>query len=407
MDIKVQYYMGQAHVGLKKNIKKIYILKFFTMFLVLMPVIVPFFETAKIGMQGVYLILAVFSVTVFILEIPSGYFSDLLGRRKTLIISNFLKGVGFSMFPFASDISVFIAAEIVLGIALSLNSGTDTAILYDTLEEIRPGKAQVKYLGRSLSYFAMGEALAALMGSVLLMYSFSLNNLAVISAFMSWITFFISFSLIEPPRVKMTQSHRQNFRYIFQGLFKQSKLLNLIILNTIFSFSGTLIAVWLFQKYWNEIGIPLMYFGFLWALTNFIVSIAGRNAHRIEKKCGSFAILICLGLLPILGYLGIYLVTSYYGILVCLIFQVSRGIGQVILKDALNKRVTTDFRATANSISQMGVRVIFILIGPILGGIIDTEGIHYASGIMGLFYILVFIFILFPLLREKKNFMQT
>ena len=106
---------------------------------------------------------------------------------------------------------------------------------------------------------------------------------------------------------------------------------------------------------------------FYGALTNFTVSLSSRFAHKVEKWLGSTQAVLFIGFLPVAGYFGISFVDHTLGFLVCLLFQVCRGIGQVILKDALNKRVTGDFRARANSISQMGARIFFTVLGPFLG----------------------------------------
>lgn len=371
-----------------------------------MPVIVPFFLSTGTDMKGIYLLQSAFAITVFICEVPSGYISDLLGRKKTLIISSILRSIGFSLFPFATDLSVLIIAEIILGIAVSLSSGTDTALIYDTLEAIGSKKAHIKILGKSLSYFALGEGCASLIGSVLLLLSFTVYDLAIITAVISWIPLFIVMTLIEPERVKMGTGHKDNAKYIYAGLFKQSRLLNLILLNAVLSFLGTLIAVWMFQKYWETIHIPIVYFGFLWAATNFTVSYVSKYAHKIEKRIGSSATLIIVGLLPVAGYLGISVTEHFLGVLFCLLFQICRGIGQVVYKDALNKRVTGDFRATANSILQMGVRILFVPLGPLFGYIMDQKGVSIANQYMAMAYAVIFVLALIPLLNERKNFIK-
>ncbi len=363
-----------------------------------MPVIVPFFLSLDIDMNGVYLL------TVFIFEIPSGYISDLLGRKNTLVVAHMLKAVGFSMFPFAESIELLIVAEVILGVAVSLSSGTDTALIYDTMEIVSPQKAQIKVLGRSVYFQTMGEGMASLIASVLMLLAFDIHNLAYISAVISWIPMCVAMTLVEPPRTKMTSTHKENIGYIYRSLFKQSKLLNLILINAIFSFTGTLTAVWMFQKYWQELGINVVYFGFLWAITNFTVSFVSKSAHKLEKKIGSVAALLLIGLLPPIGYLGISFVDHLYGIVFCLCFQVCRGLGQVIYNDALNKRVTTDFRATANSIMQMGVRIIFIGLGPLFGHLIDTRGLSFATRSIGSAYIGILIIFLIPLIKERQNF---
>ena len=369
-----------------------------------MPVIVPFFNSLGIGMKGVYLIQCIFAVTVFIFEIPSGYIADMLGRKKTLTSAFFLSALGFSLFPFAKNLTHLIFAEIILGVGLSLSSGTDTALLYDTLEALKAKKPHVKALGKSLAFLSMGEGFASLISSLLIYLSFTTYDLAVASALCSWIPFFITFFLFEPPRRRMDNDHKENVKYIFKRLFKQSKLLRLIVFNIIFSFSGTLFAVWMFQKYWENLGIPLFYFGLLWALTNFTVSLSGRYAHKLEKIWGSAWVVTFIGLLPVVGYFGISFVEHTSGFLVCLLFQICRGVGQVILKDALNKRVTGDFRATANSISQMGARVFFTVLGPLLGFYIDTFGLSSGAFSMGLLYSLIFLFSVVPLIHQRKDF---
>lgn len=355
-------------------------------------------------MRGIYLLQSIFAVTVFICEVPSGYVSDLLGRKNTLIVASILKAIGFTLFPLADSFELLAIAEVILGIAVSLSSGTDTALIYDTMEVVSPKKAQIKVLGKSVYYLSLGEGFASLIASLMLIAGSSVKSLAIVSAVIAWVPLGICLTLVEPPRKKMTQGHKENAKYIFDNLFKQSRLLKLIMMNAIMSFLGTLTAVWMFQKYWANIGVPIAYFGFLWALTNFTVSLVSKRAHKVEKHIGSVTALIAIGLLPIAGYLGIALVDHVLGVIICLLFQICRGLGQVIYNDALNKRVTTDFRATANSIMQMGVRILFVGIGPLFGYLIDTKGIPYASLSMSALYALVFIFLLIPLINERNNF---
>lgn len=389
---------------IKNNIIKIYLLKFFAMFLVIMPVMVPFFLETLEGMTEVYILQVVFAVFVFVFEIPSGYISDIIGRKKTLVLGTILKGVGFTLFSFVDSFVGFIFAQIFLSLAVSLNSGTDVAILYDSLDEIEPGRDHSKYLGRSLSMFTIGEGTAALISSYLLFKNIDLKTLMYISSALGWIPFLISLTLIEPSRKKLKkQAHSENIKYIYNNVFRQSKLLNLIIANMSFSFCGTLIAVWCFQKYWSDLGIPMSQFGILWAISNFTVSLFGIFAYRFELRLGANLMIIFISLLPMLGFLGMYSVSNIYlGFLICLLFQACRGLSQVIYKNALNRRVGADYRASANSIVQMGARVNFIILSPIFGYLIDLYSLKNAVLFMSMIYLLVLIFITLPLLRERK-----
>lgn len=389
---------------IENNINKVYAIKFFAMFLVLMPVIIPFFSSLGLNMEKVFILLSVFSVSCFIFEVPSGYISDLFGRKNSLILSSMLRGIGFSLFVFALDFEVLVIAEIILGAAVSLQSGTDTSLIYDTLIATNSKKAQVKILGKSIFYLTVGEGIASLLSSILMLLSFNVKDLVFVSAIMSWIPVFIAMTLVEPERQKMGTKHSENFKLIFKKLFKESTLLKFILLNMVFYFSATHLGVWIFQKYWQALHIPLVYFGFLWGISNFSAALFSKRAHKFEKEWGSPAVLATIGLLPIASFFGIGLVDHFVGIIFCLMFQMCRGLGQVLLKDALNKRVSSDFRATANSIGQMGTRIFFVIISPLFGYLIDKYGLSQASNIMGGFYIFVFFIIMVPILKQRKNF---
>src|SRR4030095_16822562 len=82
---------------LKRNINRTLAFGFFQVFLVIMPVVVPFFESRGLTMQQIFLLQGLFAVVVLVMEIPSGYVADLLGRRLTLITGSVFIGLGHAM----------------------------------------------------------------------------------------------------------------------------------------------------------------------------------------------------------------------------------------------------------------------------------------------------------------------
>ena len=81
-----------------------------------------------------------------------------------------------------------------------------------------------------------------------------------------------------------------------------------------------------------------------------LTALSGRYASALEKHCGPRALLFCIGVLPIVGYLGLAVAGPLVGIAVAALFFVARGLGQVLLADVLNHRIPSQFRATANSL---------------------------------------------------------
>src|SRR3989442_11418340 len=74
---------------------------------------------------------AVFALVILCGELPSGLLSDLWGRKKTLLRGSTLKGVSFSLLPLWSSYAGFLFYQLTMGIALSMISGGDVALLYD------------------------------------------------------------------------------------------------------------------------------------------------------------------------------------------------------------------------------------------------------------------------------------
>ncbi len=383
----------------KKNIRNIYYYNFLWTLFVLLPVIVPFFESYGLTMEEIYQVQGFFSAMVFILEIPSGYLSDLLDRKKCLMIAAVFHGIGFTLLPFVSGMGEILVCEFFMAVGMSLFSGTDVSLLYDSLEEQKiEASDRTHYLGELFFYRMSGESVGALIASVLIMIHPLMPVWA--QAVIAWLPLIPSFFIIVPKRSKMkSRNHRQNIQYIFRKIFKNGVLLRLIVLNNMFYGAATLIAVWTFQKYWNLLGVPMTFFGLAWFASNIVVAIVGKWAPKLEKKWGPRVLLGLMGLLPILGYFSSANMTGQGGVFLCLFFSVARGINQVIMKNAINNRVSADMRATANSITSLGLRLIFILAGPLMGYLMDHHGHALAFRFFGYFYILVYITLLLPLLK--------
>ena len=100
---------------------------------------------------------------------PPGYVSDLLGRKRTLLIAGLLHGIAFSMLTFVHGFWGVAAFEVVAALSVSLYSGTDVALQYDSLEALGEKTVRRKGLGQRLFWMQSGETLAALVGGWLVL----------------------------------------------------------------------------------------------------------------------------------------------------------------------------------------------------------------------------------------------
>jgi MFS family permease len=386
------------------DIHKIYALGFFDMFLVIIPVVVPYFLSLGLSMEEIFQLQAVFGLAVAVMEVPSGYLCDLWGRKRTLCLGTFCGGIGFSLLWIADSYWSLLVYQLVLALSASLVSGTDISILYDLLKE-RNQQNRLSFTktvaNRQLATVS-GESVASIVGGFLAVISW--HAVILFQIVFGWFPFVISLTLREPHYKKMDHTnHAGNFRKIIKHIFFSDRLLTLIFINLVLWGLATFIAVWIFQKHWHLGNIDLAYFGLIWAVYNVTVGIMGQLSGWLEQKLGAVPLIAALGLLPIVGYFGLAWFSSWLGVAFGLLFQLSRGITQVILREALNWRVPSEFRATANSLSSLFFRLGFAIIGPFVGYLIDKVGLSSTAMYLGYLFLVVFFLALIPLMNAVSR----
>src|SRR5215475_13876378 len=117
---------------MKKNIPLLYGFSFFDQFMIHIALWVPYLTTQGISMRQFMEMQAVFALVILSGEVPSGLLSDLWGRKKTLLLGSTLKAASFSLLPFWSSYEGFLFYHLTMGIALSMISGGDVALIYDS-----------------------------------------------------------------------------------------------------------------------------------------------------------------------------------------------------------------------------------------------------------------------------------
>jgi MFS family permease len=373
------------------------------MFLVVIPIIVPYFQARGLNIQQIFTLQGIFGGVLILFDAPSGYIADVMGRKRTMLIGSVISAVGFQVLCFGQTFNHFVVYEVIIGLGLSLQSGCDVAILYNTLDKLRLRGSGAGYLGRRLTYSTVGEGMASLLGGFLA--GLSLNYPAYAMAAVCWVPVFVAASIYEPPGQMMPRnSHIENLRAIGKAVFMQSKILTFAILAFIFYGFATFVAVWSLQPYWQSRGLNIHLFGYLWAINNFIVAFVARYIYRVERKIGSVWIVTAVAILPIIGFFGMGLVPGLLGLLFTLAFPICRAANQVIFQDAINKRVPAEMRATANSVASLGMRALFLFFGPLVGAVLDSGGPNQAMIFLGYVYLAGLFLVALPLLSQRRNF---
>lgn len=125
------------------------------------------FSLAEIGLAE-----AAFHLAPVLLEIPSGSFADLVGRRWSLAIGSGLTVLGAALLWNATVLPVVMLALFVSGANYSFRSGADQAYLYDALSEERQA-GYGRLFGRLLSVGYLFGGAATWLGAFLSDWSYA------------------------------------------------------------------------------------------------------------------------------------------------------------------------------------------------------------------------------------------
>lgn len=385
------------------NIYRLYLIKIAKWFSLIMPIVVLFYNENGLHQFDIFLLQAIYSVAIVVLEIPSGYFADVLGRRFSLIIGAILGFVGFSIYSFSFGFWGFLAAEITLGIGQSLISGADSAMMYDSLSAQKREKLYLKFEGRITSIGNFAEALAGIAGGFLATYS--LRTPYYFQALVAFIAIPAAFTLVEPIREKtITKLRFSDILGVFKiALIDKPKLRYNIIFSSIIG-CATLSMAWFVQPYFKVIELPsTKHYGILWTLLNLSVGITSLLAYRIDKSLGKAKVVLLIAILISSFYIlsGIY--QSYWGISILFLFYFVRGFATPILKNYINQMTESNIRATVLSVRNFIIRLVFAGLSPLLGWLTDNYSLSFALKSGGIFFLFIGLIISVLLIKANRE----
>lgn len=388
---------------MKKNITLLYGFSFFDQFMIVIALWVPYLATQGIGMRQFMELQAVFGLVILCGEVPSGLLSDLWGRKKTLLLGSTLKAVSFSLLPLWSSYEGFLIYHLTMGIALSMISGGDVALLYDS--HLAAGGANSRgmaILGNAKLAGQTGAAVSGLLGGAVVTLSY--GHLLWANAILSWIPVLLVLRLTEPPATLDRGKKRfEELKAMLSTTLIRDSATRLVFLNLVVLGTTGLVMVWTRQKYWQDIGVPLAWFGVLFAGYNLLIGFAGKSAALGVARYGRRPMFAAVGVLPIIAYFGMASFFGWGGILLGTLIQVSRGLGDVLFLNALNEKIPSAFRATVISMANLGTRASFCLLGPLVGYGIDAWGLASVLWALGILSSIVFVFLLLPLIVPERS----
>ncbi len=222
-------------------------------------------------------------VTWALAELPTGVFSDMIGRKRAIALGTACITAAVLLYAIAASTWFLVIGAILHGLAGAFYSGNNDALLYDSLDENGAASAYAVHYGTLNALNSVGSLAASIAGSIIASWSFPAAMW--LSAIPQAVCLLISLRLTEP---KGTTRRRRNVtRHVRQALRQLVTNYRLRLL----SVSGILgegfgLAAYEFQAVAFNLVWPLWAIGLARAMGEALAAVSFRLSDRFIRRWG-------------------------------------------------------------------------------------------------------------------------
>ena len=335
-----------------------------TQSLLILPTLMLFYGYKGISMGDFFLIQGISNLSVFFMEIPTGYIGDLFSRKKTLIIGVVCWILGHLMWIYGSGFGWILGGELVFAMAIAFISGTLEAYLYDLLKKRNKAGAFHKKYAKMKTMDNFVLMVSTLSGAFVYQF-FGPTAPLWITIFCLIGTVIILCLLPDVPESKRVvtkgKSKWQDILDISKYAVKNVEIKWLMLSPALYC-TLTLVLMWNLQSVMTYRELPIFVFSVIVGINAFMrmfySSVSGKLLEKI-KLSGIIKLQSTLIVMAtIAACLSLYAPT--WMVYVCLLIMVGGSASNVLANVStsvlVNHRIQSDERATILSVKSMIAR---------------------------------------------------
>lgn len=304
-------------------------------------------------------------------EVPCGIFSDRIGRRYTLILSAFIIFINMLLWAAAGyfgSVWMLFVGSVLRGIGLAFLSGTDTALMFETLDQLRKRKLFDQIFAKSCGYHQIGLVISAIIATVVTYYG-SINILAWLSVIPAFAKIIIAWMFVEPKsNIEEGISPWEQVKKSIKLFIKKPKLRKYSLLQIVNS--SLLLSIFRFESMYYEKLVPIYLINIARTLQHIIGCISFWLVPMVSKI--SFLKLLffsSLGnaIIRIIGLLMNNALTPFFTATHNFFYGISTTAEVTLIQKEYNKGL----RATMDSIVSLFGGIIVAIFGYAFGAFAD------------------------------------
>ena len=356
---------------MKRNVRLLAFFNFFSELKFHSAVLIIYF--AKVT-NSFTLAMSLFSVAMIssaLFEVPTGIFSDRIGRRKTIILGVFAAVFSAIFYAVGSGYWILFLGAAFEGLSYAWYSGNNDALLNDSLKEVNNHHLFDEYLGKIGSFSQAALMLGAVIGSIIAYWSFPV--IMWLSVIPQFVCIFIAFLIIEPKMVVKESANVFSHLHLSSLALWKNRRLRLLSLRYILN-EGVGEANFQFRSAFINTLWPVWAIGFSKAISFFGGTISYWFSGKIIKKIGIYKILIVYDVANRVVNMAAIFIANVLSPVLMSLTSILIGPGSIAATTVRQREYPQNQQATMASLNSLMAKLLFGVFAIILGFLADKFG---------------------------------
>ena len=353
MDIKL-------YNKLKRNIVLDYINTFITNLNMQSSVWVLYLAYCGLSMAETGIVEGIYHATSIIFEIPSGAIADLLGRKRSMVLGRVCIAVSCIIMLFSRSFWYFALGFAIQALGNNFNSGSEEALVYDSLKYIGREREDMGISGRRNVIIEVSQGIATVAGAVLAEYSyFWCYSACLIIALLAAVqVLFITEAPVTEnaegenkpenkhvwKNMEIAETVRQHFKTSYNIIKSDIRILKIIVYYAVVFASQTILFFYS-QQYYKDLGYNKIQIGVILLLAGAGSCIGALSSSRLYNRYGR-KIITAASLLIAFAFVGYGFNNIILSVVLFMAASFSDSLLYPVQSDELNRLIPSGQRAT-------------------------------------------------------------
>lgn len=329
---------------------------------------------------SIAIVVAIYAIMSVLMEIPSGVLADRWSRKGVLALAALCLAVSSLIGGLSYDVPTYILAAVFWGFFDALSSGTDSAIIYDTLEEERGDtKDYEKEYGFYQFIGGIAYIIAGVLGGVLgELFTLRSDYMLTVPIVLAAALITLKFRDSQAHRESQETHLRRHLVDTFRAIFKNRNLIFILITMFAVSLANSLLGE-MHQLWYIALTAPVVFFGVAGSIINATWGFGGLLARYLTTKR---AVLLSLAVIAVTA-LTLVFVRNIMVILVAqFILMMLANATSTAMTGQMHRQLPSRVRAGAGSAANTAMRLVNVPLVLLFGWVAHHYSVFAAAWIV-------------------------